>query len=190
MILPIVAYGHSMLRKIAQEITPDYPHLKQLIEDMFETMHFSEGVGLAAPQVNHSIRLIVIDVSPYAEKYPQLEGFRKVLINPFILEEWGEEWSSSEGCLSIPDIHENIMRKPNLRLKYMNEEFVSHEDEFDGPVARVIQHEYDHLEGKLFVDKLQPLKKMILQRKLADISKGNIQVAYKMIFPYQKKKNK
>ncbi|MCK9616223.1 MAG: peptide deformylase [Lentimicrobiaceae bacterium] len=188
MILPIVAFGHPILRKKALDITPDYPELEQLIANMFDTMHLSDGVGLAAPQVNLSIRLIVLDASPYSEKYPHLKDFRKVLINPSIIEEWGEELSMNEGCLSIPDIHENILRKPNLRLRYQDEKFQSHEEEFDGNVARIIQHEYDHLEGILFVDKLPSIKKMILQRKLSDISKGLIKVSYRMIFPLQKKK--
>jgi len=190
MILPIVAYGHPTLRKVAQDIEPDYPELEQLIEDMFETMYKSEGVGLAAPQVNRSIRLFVIDASPYAEDNPELEGFKKVFINAHITEESGEEWVFNEGCLSIPEIREDVSRPPRLRIQYVDENFVPHDEVYEGIPARIIQHEYDHIDGILFVDRINTLRKMLLKRKLMDISTGNIKVAYKMIFPAKKKKVK
>jgi peptide deformylase len=185
--LPIVAYGHTNLRKKSDDIGPDYPNLKELIEEMFITMHESNGVGLAAPQINRSIRLFVVDATPYAKEYPEVDGFRKVFINPVILDESGKEWSFNEGCLSIPDIREDVIRKPNVRLEYFDENFIRHEEEFTGVVARIIQHEYDHLEGILFVDRINSLRKTLLKRKLNDISRGNIDVDYKMIFPLQKK---
>lgn len=188
MILPVLAYGHPTLRKIATEIDKDYPNLRQFIDDLFETMHTSSGVGLAAPQVNKSIRVFVVDASPMADENPELAAFQKAFINPRIVEESGEEWSFDEGCLSLPDIRENVIRKSIVRLQYYDEDFNFHDEIFDGYVARIIQHEYDHLEGTLFVDRVNPLKKMLLKRKLTDISKGNIDVFYKMIFPLMKKK--
>jgi peptide deformylase len=155
---------------------------------MFETMYKSDGVGLAAPQVNHSIRLFLIDASHYAEDQPELEGFRKIFINAHIIEESGTEWNFNEGCLSIPEIREDVMRKPRIRIQYHDENFNFHDEVFEGIAARIIQHEYDHLEGTLFVDRINPLRKMLLKRKLNDISTGNIDVAYKMIFPGKKNK--
>jgi peptide deformylase len=187
MILPIVAYGHPTLRKVALDIEPDHPGLKELIDDMFETMYKSEGVGLAAPQVNQSIRLFIIDASPYAEEHPELEGFKKVFINAQITEETGDEWSFNEGCLSIPEIREEVSRKPRVRIEYEDENFEFHEEVYEGIIARIIQHEYDHLDGVLFVDKINSLRKMLLKRRLNDISTGNIDVNYKMIFPGRKK---
>lgn len=188
MILPIVAYGHPILRKIAAEIEPGHPILDELIDSMFETMYQSEGVGLAAPQVNQSIRLIVIDASPYEKDNPDLIGFKKVLINPTIIEESGEEWSFNEGCLSIPEIREDVMRKPRIRIQYQDREFRSYDEIYEGIPARIIEHEYDHLEGRLFVDRINPLRKILLKRKLNDITTGNIECKYKMIFPVKKKK--
>lgn len=182
MILPIVAYGDPVLKKVAEEIDSDYPGLEKLIADMFETMYSSKGVGLAAPQINKSIRLFIIDASPFADEYPELEGWKKIFINPRILEEEGEEWDFNEGCLSIPGIREDVERKPELILEYEDENFELHEEKFDGVVARVIQHEYDHLEGVLFTDHLSPLKKRLLKGKLNDISKGIVDVNYKMKF--------
>lgn len=190
MILPVLAYGHPTLKKIAKEIGPGYPGLEQLISDMFETMYQSDGVGLAAPQVNHSIRLFLIDAAPYAEKYPEAEGFKKVFINAKIYNEEGEEWAFNEGCLCFPGVREDVQRKPVINIRYQDENFQPHDDRFDGIVARVIQHEYDHTEGILFVDRLSSLRKMLLKGKLNDISKGNIDVFYKMIFPLQKKGRK
>lgn len=182
MILPIVAYGDPVLKKVAEEIDSDYPGLEKLIADMYETMYSSKGVGLAAPQINKSIRLFIIDASPFADEYPELEGWKKTFINPRILEEEGEEWDFNEGCLSIPGIREDVERKPELILEYEDENFELHEEKFDGVVARVIQHEYDHLEGILFTDHLSPLKKRLLKGKLNDISKGIVDVNYKMKF--------
>jgi peptide deformylase len=187
MILPIVAYGHPTLRKIAVDIRPDYPGLDELIANMFETMYYSEGVGLAAPQVNQSIRLFIIDAHPYEEEHPELNGFKKVFINPHIIEEFGEEVGFNEGCLSIPKIREDVMRKPRIRIQYQDREFNSYDEIYDGIPARIIQHEYDHLEATLFVDRINPLKRIILKKKLNDIMTGNIDVDYKMIFPNKKK---
>ena len=190
MILPIVAYGHPTLRRVASEIEPGHPGLDELIGNMYETMYSAEGVGLAAPQVNHGIRLFIIDATPYEEEHPELTGFKKVFINPQIIEETGEEWSFNEGCLSIPKIREDVMRKPRVRIQYQDREFNSYDEVYEGIIARVIQHEYDHLEAKLFVDRINPLRKIMLKKKLSDITNGNIEVDYKMIFPGKKKQVK
>ncbi|HNS16447.1 MAG TPA: peptide deformylase [Bacteroidales bacterium] len=187
MMLPIVAYGHPTLRKKAVDIDHSYPGLDELIESMFLTMKESSGVGLAAPQVNRSIRLFIVDASPYAKDYPEVANFRQIFINAFILEENGKEWSFNEGCLSIPDIHEDVTRKSRIRIRYVDEQFREHDEVFDGVAARIIQHEYDHLEGILFVDRISTLRKTLLRRKLNDISRGAIEVDYKMIFPLLKK---
>lgn len=190
--LPIVAYGDPVLRKVADEIDEDYPNLKQLIADMFETMYAANGVGLAAPQIGLPIRLFVIDATPFAEDIEEekevLTAFKKVFINPIMVEESGEKWAFNEGCLSIPDINEDVMRHPNIKINYLDENFVEHEIDLNGLAARVVQHEYDHIEGKLFTDKLSTLKKTMLKGKLDTISKGLIRVGYKMKFPFQKKK--
>jgi len=188
MILPVVAFGHPTLRKTAADIDKDYPGLDQFIADMFETMYASNGVGLAAPQVNRSIRLFVIDATPYADDFPGETDLKKVFINARIVEETGEEWVFNEGCLSIPEIREDVMRKPELRIQYYDENFNFHDDRIKGVLARVIQHEYDHLDGVLFVDLINPLRKMMLKRKLNDISKGLIKTDYKMIYPLAKRK--
>lgn len=190
MILPIVAYGHPTLRKVAAEIEPGHPGLDELVENMFETMYSAEGVGLAAPQVNQGIRLFIVDAAPYAEDHPELQGFKKVFVNPRILETEGEEIVFNEGCLSIPKIREDVMRKPKVRMRYQDMQFNPFEETFEGITARIIQHEYDHLEATLFVDRINPLKKMLLKRKLTDITNGNIDVDYKMIFPGKKYKGK
>jgi peptide deformylase len=166
MVLPIVAYGNPVLRKVGKEITPDYPDLKKLIDDMWETMYNSKGVGLAAPQINRDIRLFVMD------SIQIIEG----------LEEDGEDWAYNEGCLSIPKIREDILRKESVTIRFLDESFTPHTQTFDGVTARVILHEYDHIDGKLFIDYLKPLKKSLLKRKLDDISKGKISVNYKMVF--------
>lgn len=186
--LPIVAYGHPNLRKVAQDIEKDYPGLDELIDNMFETMYSSNGVGLAAPQVNLSIRLFIVDASPYGDEKPELKDFKKVFINAHIIEEEGEPWDFSEGCLSIPEIHEDVSRKPKVRIQYYDRDLNFHDEEFEGIPGRIIQHEYDHLDGILFVDRISSLRKMLLKRKLNDISTGNIKVDYKMIFPAKKKK--
>ncbi len=199
MILPIVAYGTPVLRKKAEDITPDHPGLKQLIDDMFETMYEAHGVGLAAPQIGKGIRLFVVDCAPFAEddevegepideKNKALADFKKVFINPIIEEESGTEWGFTEGCLSIPDIREEVKRKPNLVISYMDENFQPQKLNLDGYAARVIQHEYDHIEGILFTDKINPMKRNLLRGKLTDISKGRVDVRYKMKFPLTGKK--
>lgn len=187
MILPVVAFGHPNLRKVSVEITPEYPGLQQLISDMWETMYFSVGVGLAAPQINKQIRLFVIDATPYEKDKPETKDFKKVFINPKIVEERGEEWAFNEGCLSIPDIHEDVLRKTEVRLTYYDEQFNFHDEWFSDILARIIQHEYDHLEGILFVDKIHPLRKLMVKRKLQEISKGITEAKYKMIFPPKKR---
>ena len=188
MILPVVAYGHPVLKKIAEEIEPDYPGLQQLIADMFETMYHSEGVGLAAPQINKSIRLFVIDADPFQETYPEAKGFKKVFINPEIVEVSEEKWTFREGCLSLPDMNEDVERPAKVTVNYLDENFVEHEEEFDGICARVFQHEFDHLEGKVYVDRVAPMRKMMLKNKLRNISEGNVYVDYKMIFPARRRR--
>ncbi|HMR73414.1 MAG TPA: peptide deformylase [Candidatus Saccharibacteria bacterium] len=191
--LPIVAYGDPVLRKKAEEIDEDYPDLRGLIDNMFETMYAARGVGLAAPQVGLPIRLFVIDASPFAEDDedepgdPSLQDFKKVFINPIIIEETGEKWAFNEGCLSIPDINEDIVRPEHVLINYLDENFEEHEVGLSGLAARIVQHEYDHIEGKLFVDKLSPLKKAMLKGKLDAITKGQVKVSYRMKFPQQKK---
>jgi peptide deformylase len=182
MILPIVAYGDPVLKKRAENISPDYPGLKKLIEDMFETMYNSKGVGLAAPQIGKSIRLFIVDASPFEEEEPDLIDFVQVFINPVIIEESGKDWDFSEGCLSIPSIREDVNRKERLVIQYQDENFETWEEEFDGIAARIIQHEYDHIEGKLFVERLNPLRRRMLKNRLLEISKGNVDVEYKMKF--------
>lgn len=190
MVLPIVAYGNPVLRKVGQEITPGYPDLKKLIDDMWETMYNSKGVGLAAPQINRNIRLFVMDSIQIIEgleedekdDYPGDNGYKGVFINAKIIEEDGEDWPYNEGCLSIPKIREDILRKESVTIHFLDESFIPHTQTFDGVTARVILHEYDHIDGKLFIDYLKPLKKSLLKRKLDDISKGKISVNYKMVF--------
>ncbi|MBW6492265.1 MAG: peptide deformylase [Lentimicrobium sp.] len=188
MILPIVAYGHPNLRKKAVEIEKDYPGLQQFLDDMFETMYASNGVGLAAPQVNRNIRLFVIDATPYADEFEGETNLKRVFINPRIKEESGEEWAFNEGCLSIPEIREDVLRKPDIKIEYYDENFEFHAEQLSGVLARVIQHEYDHLEGILFVDHINPLRKIILKRKLGEIARGITKAEYRMIFPLLKKK--
>ncbi|WP_421941875.1 peptide deformylase [Pedobacter sp.] len=183
--LPIIAYGDPVLKKVGTDIDQQYPELKQLISDMFDTMYNASGVGLAAPQIGLPIRLFIVDTGEDEDGTP---GYKKVFINAQILEETGEAWAFNEGCLSIPDIRENIMRKPNIKIKYLDENFVEHIDDVDGMPARVIQHEYDHIEGKLFTDKVSVLRKTMLKSKLDAISKGNIRTDYKMKFPNKSKK--
>ncbi len=195
MILPIVAYGDPVLRKVSKDINKDYPDLDQLIENMWETMYASHGVGLAAPQIGRAIRLFVIDTEPFSDdedlseqERSQLADTKMVFINAKIIEETGEEWSFNEGCLSIPDIREEVLRQPTVTIEFCDENFEKKTQTFDGIIARVIQHEYDHIEGILFTDKLSPLKKRILKGKLSNISKGKIQVDYRMRFPELKKR--
>lgn len=191
MILPIVAYGHPVLRKQAGDIRPDYPKLDRLVADMWETMYASNGVGLAAPQVNRDIRLFIVDTEQMFRtmdeedkaEYPGDNGIKKVFINAHIEELDGEDWSYNEGCLSIPKIREDIFRQKSVRLRYQDEEFITYTETFTGLSARVILHEYDHIEGKLFIDHITPLKRKLMKGKLNDISKGKISVDYKMLFP-------
>jgi peptide deformylase len=182
MIYPIVAYGDPVLRKKASAIDKNYPKLKEIIDNMFETMYHSQGVGLAAPQVGMSIRLFVIDATPFKEDDPDAEGFKRVFINAQVVEETGDPWKFNEGCLSIPGIREDVHRKETLVLRYQDENFEEHEEEFSGLAARVIQHEYDHIEGILFTDRLTPLKKRLLKGRLNDISKGIVDADYRMRF--------
>ncbi|MGI9527933.1 MAG: peptide deformylase [Weeksellaceae bacterium] len=189
MILPVRAYGDSVLRAKTKSITPDYPHLKELIEDMFETMEASHGVGIAAPQIGLPIKLFVVDVTPFAEDEEnenikkELIGFRKVFINAEKIEEEGEEWKFNEGCLSIPGIREDISRKETITLRYQDEDFNEHTKTFSGIAARVIQHEYDHTMGILFTDYLSAFKKRLIKKKLTNITNGKVTVDYKMRFP-------
>jgi len=190
MILPIVAYGDPVLRKRGEDIDKDYPGLQELIDNMFETMYNASGVGLAAPQIGKSIRLFIVDTSGFVEEGEEdeegLKGFKKVFINPEIIDEEGEEWAFNEGCLSIPDVREDVERPENLKIRYYDRDFNEHEEEFESLKARVIQHEYDHIEGILFTDYLSPLRKRVLKSKLSNISKGKVSVNYKMKFPQLK----
>tara|TARA_B100000497_G_scaffold7898_2_gene8205 strand:- start:32320 stop:32910 length:591 start_codon:yes stop_codon:yes gene_type:complete len=195
MILPIIAYGDPVLRKTGKEITKDYPNLDVLLENMFETMYDARGIGLAAPQVGLSIRIFIVDATPFEEdeeltekERAFLSTFKEVFINPKIITETGDEWAFSEGCLSIPDIREDVFRNDTIKIEYLDKNFKKHIKEFDGIVARIIQHEYDHIEGVLFTDKLSSLKKRLIKSKLSNISKGKIKVDYRMRFPDMKKK--
>lgn len=195
MVLPIVAYGDSVLRKVCEPIQADYPQLKELIANMFDTMYSSNGVGLAAPQIGKPIRLFVIDTEPFSEdedlsetEKEFLSKFKKVFINARIIEEKGEEWTFNEGCLSIPGVNEDVKRKETIVVEYQDEQFNTHQQTFSGLAARVIQHEYDHIEGILFTDKLSSFKKQLLKGKLTNISKGKVSVRYRMRFPDQKKR--
>ena len=183
MILPIVAYGDQVLKKKAIDIEKEYPELEKLINSMFDTMYHANGVGLAAPQVGKSIRLFIVDASPFEDKEEDLKDFVQVFINPIIVEEEGTEWSFNEGCLSIPGVREDVMRKPKILMRYYDENFEYYEEEFEGLAARIIQHEYDHIEGKLFTDRISSFKRTLLKGKLTDISKGRVDVDYKMKFP-------
>ncbi len=183
MILPIYAYGQPVLKKKTQPIDQDYPELKVLISNMWETMYNASGVGLAAPQVGLPIRLFIVDTTAMHEDAVDGEaGLRKVFINAQKVLEDGEDWAYEEGCLSIPEIRGEVLRPPLLRLKYLDENFEPHEEDFTGIEARVIQHEYDHIEGKLFVDQLKPIKKRLIRKKLENIKKGKIDPEYKMKF--------
>lgn len=184
MIYPIVMYGDPVLRQRAKDIEPG-TNIRELVEDMFETMHAANGVGLAAPQIGKSIRLFVID-GRVIEDEPGMEDFKKVFVNPEMIEELGTPWEYEEGCLSIPNIREKISRKERLKIKYMDEDWNSYEEIFDGLKARIIQHEYDHIEGKMFVDYLTPLKKRLLKGKLSDISKGKVDTEYRILAPLKK----
>lgn len=192
MILPIVAYGHPVLRKVAQDIDKDFPDLEKLIADMWETMYGSNGVGLAAPQINKDIRLFVMDSEQIfanreedeeEEDYPDAPGIKQVFINAHIVDEAGEDWAYNEGCLSIPKVREDVYRAEEVTLRYMDENFVENTKTFNGITGRIILHEYDHIDGKLFIDHLSPLKRKLLKRKLDNISRGEIRTDYRMLFP-------
>ncbi len=194
MIIPIVAYGDPVLRKVCKDLPDDFPKLDELVENMYETMYTANGVGLAAPQVGLPIRLFLVDTHPFAdddelspEEQKALKGFKKTFINAYIEEETGEEWTFNEGCLSIPEVREDIKRKDTITITYVDADFKEYTESYDGLLARVIQHEYDHIEGILFTDKLSPLKKRMLKGKLNGISKGKIDVDYRMRFPNLKK---
>ncbi len=183
MIFPVTVYGDPILRKMADPIGPDYPDLAQFLADFWETMYSADGVGLAAPQVARSIRLFVIDASSGADEDPSLAGLKKVFINPQILDYSGDPWSMEEGCLSLPEIRENVIRPDSIRIIYQDENFTKHDEIFSGFAARIIQHEYDHLQGKMFVDYLSPLKKKLIRTKLLNISKGKVTPHYKIRVP-------
>ncbi len=191
MILPVVAYGSTILRQVCQPITAEYPDLKTLIADMWESMYHSNGVGLAAPQINKAIRLFIIDTIQIVENaddedkdmFVDEKPIKQLFINAQILKEEGEEWAYNEGCLSIPKVRADVMRKPTITIQYLDEHFTECTQTFDGVTARVIQHEYDHIEGKLFIDHLKPLKKKMLGRKLDDIVKGKVNMGYRLIYP-------
>ena len=195
MIYPILAYGDPVLRKKTEELTPDYPKLDAVIENMFETMYAAHGIGLAAPQIGLAIRLFIVDASPFEDDEDLSEAerefvatFKRVFINAKIIEETGDEWVFNEGCLSIPDVREDVFRQETVTIEYLDENFKKQKETVDGMAARIIQHEYDHVEGILFTDKLSPLKKRLIKSKLANISKGKIKIDYKMRFPNAKKK--
>jgi peptide deformylase len=195
MILPIYAYGHPILKKVAEDITPDYPELEKLIADMWETMEVAEGVGIAAPQVGHSIRLFVVDTHPHEDEDDKEEKkepikyvpIRKVFINARMVDESGKPWTFEEGCLSIPDIRGDVERPALVRLRYLDEHFQPHEETFDDVNARVVQHEYDHLEGILFTERLKPIKRQLIKRKLEKIRNGECKADYKLRFAAMKR---
>ena len=195
MILPIIAYGDPVLRKLGKNINKEYPELEPLLENMFETMYGAKGIGLAAPQIGLPIRIFIIDATPFKddeqlelEERNFLSTFKQVFINAQIIDETGENWAFNEGCLSIPNVREDIFRKETIKIEYLDEKFEKHTKKFNGIAARIIQHEYDHIQGILFTDKLSSLKKRLIKRKLTNISKGKISIDYRMRFPYMKKK--
>ncbi|WP_367393085.1 peptide deformylase [Lewinella sp. LCG006] len=182
MLLSVYAYGQPVLKKMGQPITAEYPNLEKLIADMWETMYHANGVGLAAPQIGKAIRLFVVDTVQMMEEGKEADGLKKVFINAEKIEESGEEWAYEEGCLSIPDVRGDVERPENIRLRWVDENFVEHEATFSGLNARVIQHEYDHTDGKLFTEYLKPIKKRLIQRKLENIKKGKVSADYRMKF--------
>ena len=195
MLLPIIAYGHPVLKRKAEVINKDYPKLLELINDMFETMYNANGVGIAAPQIGLSIRIFIVDTNPFSEDESlsdedrsELKSFKKTFINPEILDENGDEWSFEEGCLSIPNIRESVLRQESIKIQYFDENFNKHIESYNGLLARVIQHEYDHIEGILFTDKLSSFKKQLLKKKLLKISSGNLSFDYEMRFFKSSKK--
>lgn len=179
MILPIYLYGQPVLRKVAEDIDTDYPNLKELVENMFETMHHASGIGLAAPQIGLAIRVVVIDLDVLAEDEPEFKDFRRVYINAHILEVSDETDTMEEGCLSLPGIHEKVTRASRIHVTYLDENFVEHDEWVDGYLARVMQHEFDHLEGKVFSDRLSPLRRQMNKNKLGNLAKGKVSCDYK-----------
>ena len=179
MIYPIVMYGNATLRKVSENIDASYPDFKKLVDDMFLTLGEASGVGLAAPQIGKNIRMFIVDCTPWAEEVPELADFRRVFVNPEIYERSEETDLFEEGCLSLPGIHENVRRPVRIRMRYLDENFVEHDDEFDGYPARVIQHEYDHIEGKVFTDHLSPLRRNLLKSKILKLAKGQYRCSYK-----------
>ena len=195
MILPIIAYGDPVLRKLGKSIDKDYPALESLLDNMFETMYGAKGIGLAAPQIGLPIRIFIVDATPFKddeelelEERNFLSTFKQVFINAQIIDETGDEWVFNEGCLSIPDVREDVFRNETVKIEFLDEKFEKHTKEFSGIAARIIQHEYDHIQGILFTDKLSSLKKRLIKGKLANISKGKIRIDYRMRFPHMKKK--
>lgn len=186
MVYPILVYGHPVLRKVAENIEKDYPGLEKLIDDLFETMYRAEGMGLAAPQVGKSFRIFVIDGSPLAQDEPELEGFKKVFINAKITERSGDLELMNEGCLSIPNLREEVNREAHIRIEYYDRDWQFHDEVYEGYRARIIQHEYDHLDGILFTDKVSPLRRRLLKGKLNAISKGKFEADYRTVLPGQK----
>lgn len=180
MILPIYVYGQPVLREVAKDITPDYPELKELIENMFETMENADGIGLAAPQIGLPIRLVVVDLTPLAEDYPEFEGFKRVFINPYIEEEDGDDVTMEEGCLSLPSINEAVTRPDIIHVTYLDENFVEHNEKVEGYLARVMQHEFDHLDGMMFIDHISPLRKQMIRSKLNKIVRGTVTPHYRI----------
>ena len=179
MIYPIVIYGNEVLRKQCEEIAPDYPEVKKLVEDMFQTLGEAEGVGLAAPQIGKAIRLFIVDCTPWGEDHPELADYRRAFINAEIYERSEETSLFNEGCLSLPGLHEDVRRPVSIRMRYVDEKFVEHDEEFTGLPARVIQHEYDHIEGVVFTDRISPLRRNLLKGKLLNLAKGKYRAAYK-----------
>jgi len=193
MILPIIGYGDPVLRKVGEEISKDHPNLKEVIANMYETMYNAYGVGLAAPQVGLAIRLFIVDCEPFSdsddlskEEAEQLKGFKKTFINAKILKEEGEEWGFNEGCLSIPEVREDVFRHEQITIEYFDEDFNKKTEVYDGLIARVIQHEYDHIEGILFTDRISSLKKRLISKKLQNIMEGKTRPDYKMKFVAKK----
>ena len=181
MILPIYIYGHPVLRKVSEDITPDYPNLKELIDDMYETLAASEGIGLAAPQIGKNIRVVIIDLDVISEDLPEYKGFKKVFINPHIIEidENSEKKSMEEGCLSLPGIHEKVVRATRIHVKYMDETFNEHDEWIEGYLSRVKQHEFDHLDAKMFIDHISPLRKQLIKSKLKALLQGRYRCSYR-----------
>lgn len=186
--LPVYLYGHPVLREISDDITPEYPELKKLVDDMFETMYASEGVGLAAPQIGRNDRIVVIDANPVAENFPECAGWKKALINPEIEVLDGEKVSRSEGCLSLPGLSEDVKRIEHIRLSYLDENFTPHEEEISGYLARIVQHECDHLEGMLYIDHISPIRKQLIRSKLTNILNGRIRCEYHVKYAPRHKK--